>query len=112
MSDVVRPSIRSDLKSQEGARGVQGGTLLSPWRDAIAGAAAAQPRRAATLRVAGASEGCRFAAAGPNNVRQGRYLPCAHGPSRAASSMLREGSERADNRLDKDATHGEATVPI
>ena len=27
--------------------------------------------RAATLRVAGASEGCRFAAAGPNNVRQG-----------------------------------------
>ena len=34
------------------------------------GAAAAQPRRAATLRVAGAPEGCRFAAAGPNNVRQ------------------------------------------
>ena len=32
----------------------------------------AQPRRAATLRVAGASEGCRFAAAGPNNVRQPR----------------------------------------
>ena len=31
-----------------------------------------QPRRAATLRVAGASEGCRFAAAGPNNVRQAR----------------------------------------
>ena len=27
-------------------------------------------RRAATLRVAGAPEGCRFAAAGPNNVRQ------------------------------------------
>ena len=36
----------------------------------LVGAAAAQPRRAATLRVAGASEGCRFAAAGPNNVRQ------------------------------------------
>ena len=31
----------------------------------------AAPRRAATLRVAGAPEGCRFAAAGPNNVRQG-----------------------------------------
>ena len=26
--------------------------------------------RAATLRVAGAPEGCRFAAAGPNNVSQ------------------------------------------
>ena len=25
----------------------------------------------ATLRVVGAPEGCRFAAAGPNNVRQG-----------------------------------------
>ena len=33
------------------------------------------PRRAATLRVAGASEGSRFAAAGPNNVRQARQLP-------------------------------------
>ena len=29
-----------------------------------------EPRRAATLRLAGASEGCRFAAARPNNVRQ------------------------------------------
>ena len=29
------------------------------------------------------------------------FLPCAHGPSRAASSMLCERSERADNRLDK-----------
>ena len=29
-------------------------------------------------------------------------LPCAHGPSRAASSMLPyERSERADNKLDK-----------
>ena len=55
------------------------------------------------FRVAGAPEaGCRFAAAGPNNVRQTNtidqitcrsaqslhLLPCAHGPSRAASSML------------------------
>ena len=28
-------------------------------------------------------------------------LPCAHGPSRAASLMLCERSERADNKLDK-----------
>ena len=32
------------------------------------GAAAAQPRRAATLRVAGAPEGCRFAAAGQQGL--------------------------------------------
>ena len=30
---------------------------------------------------------------------QGLGLPCAHGPSRAASSMLCERSERADNRF-------------
>ena len=30
-----------------------------------------------------------------------RELPCAHGPSRAASSMLCERSKRADNKLDK-----------
>ena len=43
---------------------------ISTWFKAVR-PSAAQPRRAATLRVAGASEGCRFAAAGPNNVRQG-----------------------------------------
>ena len=32
---------------------------------------------------------------------QNGRLPCAHGPSRAASSMLCERSERADNKLDK-----------
>ena len=32
-----------------------------------------------------------------------RALPCAHGPSRAASSMLCERSERADNKLDNAA---------
>ena len=34
-----------------------------------------------------------------NDDERGKGLPCAHGPSRAAS--LRERSERADNKLDK-----------
>ena len=51
---------------------------------------------------------CKWAATSGNISRQGCQasktafrLPCAHGPSRAASLMLPERSERADNKLDK-----------
>ena len=48
--------------------------------------------RAATLRVAGASEGCRFAAAGPNNVRQGAAAhtrgACCDPSLRAAQQII------------------------
>ena len=38
-------------------------------------------------------------------MEQRAPLPCAHGPSRAASSMLCERSERADSKLDKELLH-------
>ena len=40
------------------------------------GNVAVERSRAATLRVAGAPEGCRFVAAGPNNVRQAQPGKC------------------------------------
>ena len=39
-------------------------------------------------------------------------LPCAHGPSRAASLVLCERSERADNRLDKFSRINERSFDI
>ena len=77
-SDDVRPSIRSDLKSGEGARGLL--SLHNPVARAARALAGRylceQASRMAReglywfSKRAAYKEGCCFAAAGPNNVKQ------------------------------------------
>ena len=63
---LTRAPVKVKLNKSHSAKRPEGRACLT-WR-------AAPP---ATLRVAGAPEGCRFAAAGPNNVRQGRAMRAA-----------------------------------
>ena len=87
-------------------------TIVSRHDPLISGGARLRRPRPATLRVAGAPEGCRFAAAGPNNVSHTyntaitmRAWPVARSIFDAPLvSSLCERSERADNKLDNTAT--------
>ena len=70
LSESIRRGARAALSSQQ--------DLKTAFRSHCARPCLTRCDQFRLLRVAGASEGCRFAAAGPNNVRQarptGRYM--------------------------------------